>query len=132
MKNLTQIARTRQEVLKQAQGEAINLYNHERFGQHLSPAHVSALLEKVDSMRVIYIAKEKKLDPSIIPLMTSGKLKIKYLPLSELDSKVEILAFHDKTFFADENAETSSTDPLVTGNMWSMLENLWDRAEAII
>lgn len=119
----------RQEVLGSIRGEVLNIFNRERFGDYTSPEHVEAILRKAGTMKVLCAGHDKQIDPRLLPFVRTGKLQIRFLPVSKYNFATENTVIGDKVFIATrrrgiiiESADYAADARLNFFGLWEIAE----------
>ncbi len=121
----------REAVLARAQGEALNIFNEERFGRFYEAEHVEALLKRASEFKILYVAHEAKLNPRLQALLVGdSKVEIRYLPVGEYDFKTEMLILGESVAVSDGDEHFVIDNASFAEDMRRMFFRLWSVARS--
>jgi hypothetical protein len=116
-------------ILASIKGEVLNTFNKERFGDYTSPEHVEAILQRAGTMKVLLIGHDKSVDPRLLLFIRSGKLQIRFLPVSKYNFATETLITGEKVFIATRTHGSEMISADYAADMRIYFYGLWETAE---
>ena len=119
----------RQTILASIKGEVLNIFNKERFGDYTSPEHVEAILQRAGTMKVLCIGHDKTVDSRLLPFIRSGKLQIRFLPVSKYNFATETLITGEKVFITTRTHGNEMISADYAADMRIHFYGLWETAE---
>lgn len=125
-------ATVRQEIANVRAVEIFNIFNYDRFKSYLNKEHVQNLLDSVDkAFNVIYIAKNKEVDPKIRPFLDNEKFHLRFLPEAKFNLLCEILIADEHVYISRSGDHLTIKDALFAQTLGLLFHALWGVAERI-
>jgi sugar-specific transcriptional regulator TrmB len=121
----------RQEIANLRADEILNIFNYEQFKDFTDKNYIQTLLSTAHSFKAIYIAREKHIDPKIMPFLQNENFHLRYLPVDKFGFLTEITIANDNVYIAREEDCLLIRDPLFSQTLGLLFQTLWQIAEKI-
>ena len=120
---------SRKEILSHQYDALYDVYVYDTFSKNTNPEYIKKLFATTEEYYVLYVAKEKKIDPRLVQFIKMKKVKARYLPYDKFNLPVEVFIAGDTIYLTKTNNSLSITDALFAKTLKMFFLTLWGLGE---